>query len=98
MAATWKPVDEHGALSAEDRKELPDSAYAFPGKRKDPLADADAGRAALARADQPKGVTDDRRDQEFECIKAAAKHCKNDSAGSDWRHLGKKPRATSPPK
>lgn len=33
-------MDEHGQLSSSDRKELPDSAYAFPDKRKEPLTDA----------------------------------------------------------
>ena len=55
-------MDEHGQLSAEDRKELPDSAYAFPGKRKEPLTDADHVRNALARFDQVKDVTDAERD------------------------------------
>ena len=58
MATRWKPVDEHGTLSAEDRKNLPDSAFAFPGKRKEPLTDADHVRNALARFDQTKDVTD----------------------------------------
>jgi hypothetical protein len=75
---TWKPVDEHGQLSAEDRKELPDSAYAFPGKRKEPLTDAAHVRNALARFDQTKGVTDEERDQAFANIQKAAKHYKID--------------------
>ena len=81
MATTWKPVDEHGQLSSEDRKELPDSAYAFPGKRKEPMTDADHVRNALARFDQTKGVN----------IKKAAKHYKIDMTETDWRQLGKKP-------
>ena len=91
MATTWKPVDEHGTLSAEDRKNLPDSAFAFPGKRKEPLTDATHVRTALARFDQTKGVTDAERDQAFENIKAAAKHYKIDVAETSWRQLGKKP-------
>jgi hypothetical protein len=86
---TWKPVDEHGQLSAEDRKELPDSAYAFPGKRKEPLTDAAHVRNALARFDQTKGVTDEERDQAFANIQKAAKHYKIDMTEKSWRELGK---------
>jgi hypothetical protein len=86
---TWKPVDEHGQLSAEDRKELPDSAYAFPDKRKEPLTDADHVRNALARFDQVKGVTDAERDAAFENIKKAAKHYKIEMTETSWKELGK---------
>jgi Family of unknown function (DUF6582) len=91
MATPWKPVDEHGTLSSDDRNELPDSAYAFPGKRKEPLTDAEHVRNALARFDQTEGVTDTERDQAFENIKAAAKHYKIDMTETDWRQLGRKP-------
>jgi hypothetical protein len=91
MATTWKPVDEHGTLSAQDRKELPDSAFAFPEKRKEPLTDADHVRNALARFDQTKDVTDTERDQAFQNIKAAAKHYGIDVAETSWRQLGKNP-------
>ena len=90
MATTWKPVDEHGQLSAEDRKELPDSAYAFPGKRKEPLTDAEHVRNALARFDQVKDVTDAERDAAFENIKKAAKHYKIEMTETSWKELGNK--------
>jgi hypothetical protein len=83
-------VDEHGQLSAEDRKELPDSAYAFPGKRKEPLTDADHVRNALARFDQVKDVTDAERDEAFENIKKAAKHYDIEMTETSWKQLGKK--------
>lgn len=89
MATTWQPVDEHGTLSAKDRKELPDSAYAFPGKRKEPLTDADHVRNALARFDQTTGVTDAERDQAFENIKAAARHYRIEMTETSWKELGK---------
>jgi hypothetical protein len=88
MATTWKPVDEHGTLSAEDRKELPDSAYAFPGKRKEPLTDADHVRNAMSRFHQTKGVTDAERDAAFENIKAAARHYKIEMTEKSWRDFG----------
>jgi hypothetical protein len=53
---TWKPHEKHGELAAADRNELPDSAYAFPKKRKEPLTDAKHVRNALARFDQVEDV------------------------------------------
>ena len=91
MATTWKPVDEHGELSSGDRKKLPDSAYACPGKRKEPLTDAEHVRNALARFDQIKEVTDAERDQAFENITAAAKHYHIQMTETNWHQLGKKP-------
>jgi hypothetical protein len=91
MATTWKPVDEHGTLSSKERRELPDSAYAFPGKRKEPLTDADHVRNAIARFDQTTGVTDAERDQAFENIRAAAKHYGIEMTETSWRQLGKEP-------
>jgi hypothetical protein len=91
MPATWKPVDEHGQLSAKERRELPDSAYAFPGKRKEPLTDAAHVRTALARFDQIKDVTDAEREQAFENLRAAAKHYGIDMTETNWRQLGKRP-------
>jgi hypothetical protein len=89
MATTWKPVDEHGELSAEDRKELPDSAYAFPGKRKEPLTDAGHVRNAMARFDQVKDVTDAERDEAFANIKKAAKHYDIEVTETSWHDFGK---------
>lgn len=87
---TWKPVEEHGQLSTEDRKELPDSAYAFPGKRKEPLTDADHVRNALARFNQVQDVTDAERDEAFANIRKAAEHYKIDVTEKSWTELGKK--------
>jgi hypothetical protein len=39
--ATWKPHSLHGELDTKDREELPESVYAFPKQRKEPLTDAD---------------------------------------------------------
>jgi len=91
MKTTWKPHEKHGQLDTEDRKELPDSAYAFPGKRKEPLTDAGHVRNALARFDQVKDVTDRERDEAFANILAAARHYGVDVAEDNWRQLGKRP-------
>jgi hypothetical protein len=93
---TWKPHEKHGELSTADRDKLPDSTYAFPGKRKEPLTDADHVRTALARFDQVKGVSDAERDQAFANIRAAAKHYGVDVAEDDWHELGKRPHTPNP--
>ncbi len=91
MATTWKPHSAHGTLSSGDRDELPDSVYAFPDKRKEPLTDATHVRNAIARFDQVQDVTDAERDQAFANIKAAAEHYGVDMTESNWRELGKSP-------
>jgi hypothetical protein len=96
MKTTWKPHEEHGELSSEERRELPDSAYAFPGKRKEPLTDARHVQNALARFDQVQGVSDNEREQAFANIKAAAKHYDVDVAETNWRELGKRPHTKNP--
>ena len=54
------------------QSDLPDSVYAFPKKRKEPLTDARHVRNAVARFDQVTGVTDEERSQAFANIKKAA--------------------------
>ena len=57
MKSTWKP-DEGASSTPDNQKNLPDSAFAFPGKRKEPMTDASHVRNAIARFDQVKDVTD----------------------------------------
>jgi hypothetical protein len=96
MSVTWKAHEEHGNLSTEERKELPDSVYAFPKKRKEPLTDASHVRNAIARFDQVKDVTDAERDQAFANLQAAARHYKVDMPEKHWQDLGKKPHTKNP--
>jgi hypothetical protein len=96
MKPTWKPVEEHGTLSSKERRELPDTAYAFPDKRKEPLTDARHVQNALARFDQVQGVSDQERDQAWANILAAAKHFGIDVEETDWRQLGKRPHTPNP--
>ena len=96
MKATWKEFEEHGKLSGEDRKELPDSVYAFPGKRKEPMTDASHVRNAIARFDQVKGVSDEEREQAFANLKAAARHYGVEMVETSWRELGGKPHTRNP--
>lgn len=93
---TWKPHTEHGDLDTKDRNRLPDSVYAFPKQRKEPLTDASHVKNALARFDQVEDVSDDDRDLAFANIKAAAKHYGIEVEEENWRQLGKKPHTKNP--
>ncbi len=88
---TWKPHTKHGELDPDDRDRLPDSAYAFPKQRKEPLTDAQHVKNALARFDQVEDVSDADRDQAFANIKKAARHYDMDVEERSWRDLGKRP-------
>jgi len=83
---TWKSHTEHGDLST--RSNLPESVYAFPRQRKEPLTDASHVRNALARFDQVEGVTDADRELAFANIKAAAAHYGINTKEKNWRELG----------
>ena len=78
-------------LSAEQRKEMDDSTYAFPAQRKEPLNDASHVRNAIARFDQVKDVSDSDREEAFHRIKAAAKKFGVEMTETSWRQLGSKP-------
>ncbi len=88
MKATWKPHDGQSSSPAH-RTELPDSAYAFPTQRKEPITDASHVRNAIARFDQVKDATDHDRDQAFANLQAAAKHFKVEMTEHSWHDLGK---------
>jgi len=84
--ATWKPHTRHGELT--ERSDLPDSVFAFPKERKEPLTDASHVRNALARFAQVTGVSDEERDLAFANIKKAAKHYGVEMTAKSWRELG----------
>jgi hypothetical protein len=86
---TWEPHLKHGDLT--ERSDLPDTVYAFPKTRKEPLTDAEHVKNALARFDQVKDVTDKERDQAFANILKAAKHYHIDVKEKSWHELGKHP-------
>ena len=88
---TWKPHNEHGDLSTKEKNDLPDSVFAFPKQRKEPLTDASHVQNALARFDQVKGVSDSDRDEAFANIKKAAKYYDVNIEEDNWHDLGKKP-------
>jgi hypothetical protein len=72
MRATWKPHEKHGRLTTQS--DLPDSVFAFPKQRKEPLTDARHVRNALARFNQVEDVTKADRDLAFANIKKAGKY------------------------
>lgn len=88
---TWQPHDTKGELSTKEKDNLPESVFAFPKQRKEPLTDASHVKNALARFDQVKDVSDADRDQAFANIKKAAEHYGVDIQEKSWRELGKTP-------
>ena len=88
MQTTWMPSTETGVI--HNRAELPDSVFAFPRQRKEPLTDADHVRNALARFDQVEGVSDADRDLAFANIRAAADYYGVDVRENNWRELGRR--------
>jgi len=89
MRATWKPHEKHGVLTRQS--DLPDSVYAFPKERKEPLTDAKHVRNAVARFDQVTGVSASARELAFANIKKAAKHYGVDLGESSAQELGVHP-------
>ncbi len=87
--ATWKPHEKHGELT--ERGDLPDSVFAYPKKRKEPMTDASHVRNAIARFDQVTGVSDEERAQAFANIKKAAKHYGVEMSEDKWKELGRRP-------
>jgi hypothetical protein len=76
-------------LDAEDRNALPDSEYAFPRLRKEPLNDASHVRNAIARFDQVKDATDSERREAFDRIRRAARKYGVEMTAERWQDLGK---------
>jgi hypothetical protein len=89
MRSTWKPHERHGRLTRQS--DLPDSVYAFPKQRKEPLTDARHVRNAVARFDQVIGVSAAERELAFANIKKAAAHYGVDLSEASWKDLGVHP-------
>src|SRR5271156_2752553 len=89
MQPTWMPHEKHGQLTAQNA--LPDSVYAFPKHRKEPLTDASHVRNAVARFDQVTGVSDAERELAFANIEKAAKHYAVNLSETSWHDLGVHP-------
>lgn len=89
MQATWTPHEKHGQLTAKG--DLPDTVFAFPNQRKEPLTDARYVRNAVARFDQVIDVSDDDRALAFANIEKAAQYYNVDLSETSWRDLGVHP-------
>ncbi len=89
MKTTWKPHEKHGRLTKQS--DLPDSVFAFPKQRKEPMTDATHVRTAMARMDQVKGVSDTDRDLAFANMKKAAEYYGIKLSESSWRDVGVHP-------
>jgi hypothetical protein len=74
-------------LDTEERKDMPQREFAFPGQHKEPLEDASHVRNAIARFNQVQGVTDAERDEAWARIRAAARRFGVEMGEDDWREL-----------
>jgi len=86
IEATWQPHERHGILTKQS--DLPDSVFAFPRQRKEPLTDANHVRNAIARFDQVIGVSDEDRELAFANIRKAADHYGVHVSETNWKQLG----------
>ncbi len=74
-------------LSTAEQNRLPDSKFAFPKQRKEPLVDAKHVRNAVARFDQVEGVSNSDRDAAWRRIRAAARKFNVRISERGWRQL-----------
>ena len=74
-------------LSTAEQNRLPDSQFAFPKQRKEPLVDAKHVRNAVARFDQVEGVSNADRDRAWRRIREAARRYGVEIHERGWRHL-----------
>lgn len=74
-------------LTTEEENKLPDSDFAFPKERKEPIENASHVRDAIARFDQVENVTNKERDEAWERIVKAAKKFDVELNEKDWREL-----------
>lgn len=77
-------------LSDKEREKLPESTFAFPKERKEPLVDARHVREAVARFDQVQNVTNAERDEAWKRIQQAAKKFAVTLEEQNWRDLFKR--------
>ena len=69
----------------------PDTVYAFPRQRKEPLTDEKHVRKAVARFDQVIDVSDEDRALAFANIEKAARYYNVDLSETNWHELGVHP-------
>jgi hypothetical protein len=69
------------------KKDIPESAFAFPKERKEPLTDERHVRDAVARFDQVEDVTNKERDEAWKRIQQAAKRFDIQLQEQSWQDL-----------
>ncbi|WP_210529934.1 DUF6582 domain-containing protein [Rubellimicrobium arenae] len=74
-------------LSEAERDALPDSAFAFPRQRKEPIPDRGHVLSAIRLFKQVEDVTDPERDEAWKRIKAAARKFGVEVEHEDWREM-----------
>jgi hypothetical protein len=89
LEATWEPHEKHGRLTMQS--DLPDTVFAFPKQRKEPLTDEQHVRNAVARFDQVIDVSDADRALAFANIEKAARYYNVDLSETTWHDLGVHP-------
>ena len=94
MNVTWKPHEKHGRLT--EQSDLPDSVYAFPKQRKEPLTDASHVRNAVARFNQVIDVSDHDRELAFKNIEKAAEYYGVDLSETNWHEFAIHPNSKRP--
>lgn len=73
------------------QSDLPDTVFAFPKQRKEPLTDAQHVRNSVARFDQVIDVSNADRALAFANIKKAANYYGVDLSETSWHDLGVHP-------
>ncbi|HTY35054.1 DUF6582 domain-containing protein [Mycobacterium sp.] len=91
VKATWQPFERHGRLT--ERTDLPDTVFAYPKQRKEPLTDGRHVRNAIARFDQVTDVPEADRALAFANIEKAAQHYGVNLSETDWHQLGVDPQS-----
>jgi len=86
-AASTGSRSRSGTMTTAQKNDLPDSAFAFPEQRKEPLTDAKHVRNAVARFDQVEGVSNAERDRAWRRIRAAARKHGVEIEARGWREL-----------
>src|SRR4029077_14288699 len=79
--ASWRP---YNGPADTPRSSLPDSSFAFPTERAEPLTNAAHVRSAIARFAQVHGVSDSERDVAFGNIKAVADYYGVSVRATNW--------------
>jgi Family of unknown function (DUF6582) len=82
-----RPNTKSQGMSTAEENRMPDSEFAFPEERKEPINDAPHVRNAISRFDQVEDVTDTERDRAWNRITSAAEEHDVEVTANDWRDL-----------